>query len=264
MKNWEIGGLYSWIEGHFSERAGFVAVFYQWHIIIFTIVAFFYFLFSGVAHLFNIEALSNPGAIVIITAGLIWIATLLQARGVQAACFIAEPIRGMYAAAQMGLLANTFRKVNQFEVPLALIIAQAFFASTWILALATFMGNIAEQAVFSAIFAVGFLLLIAALPFWLYSRHNKAKHKTIVLPSLITAQNTQGILSSIAKFRTRYHIRPAPEDYLPFSWNKKVVREQGAKGTSEDTARQNSEKQQGASDIPPEQVLEPDEIEYTD
>jgi len=265
MKNWEIGGLYSWVENLSSERAGFVAMFYQWHLIVFAAIAVLYFGLSGIASLFNLQALHNPNVIVIVVAGLVWIATLLQARGVLAMNFIVEPIRGMYGAAQMGLLSTTFRKVNQHEVPLALILAQAVFASLWALVLGTFMRNVASHATFSIIFLLGFLLFVAVLPFWLYSRHNKAKHKTIVLPSLIATQDTSGIFSSLARFRTRYHIRPTPEDYLPFSWRKKLVREHQAEGTArEDATAKRSEQQDAADTSSSEQVLEPDEIEYVD
>ena len=284
-----------------------------------------------------IDALNALLAHVGITANIVAnIIALMIAFGVlsQIAGWIVGPARGIYMAAQQGLLPTIFRKVNQHDVPIILIVAQGIIVSGWILILTLGGGGnnlsfLIAIALTVCIYVAAYVLMYAAyfklitkqknlkrkyqvpggvigkflfaglglitsmlalfisfvppaglaqgqsttyllilivcfvvaliLPFWIYSRHDKSKHKTIVLPSLIKSHELeQHHKLSLPRFRAKYHIRPAPEDYLPFSWRRKLMRQH-----HEGVAQAQSESA-AAEEPTVETVLEPDEIEYAD
>jgi len=256
----------------------------------------------------------------------------------QIAGWVTGPARGIYMAAQQGLLPPIFRKVNQHDVPIVLIIAQGIIVSIWTVILTMGGGGnnlsfliaigltvciyvVAYVLMFAGYFqlvfkqkglarkyqipggvvgkvlvaGIGLMTTIAAfgisfvppsslasgesttylvmlvvcflvalvIPFWIYSRHNKSKHKTIVLPSTIKAHELHRHRFVLPRFRAKYHIRPAPEDYLPFSWRRKLMR-QHHEGIAAHKATEAQRSQHTADDAPPEIIVEPDEIEYTD
>jgi len=268
------------------------------------------------------------------------IIALMIAFGVisQIASWIGGPARGIYMAAQQGLLPTIFRKVNQHDVPIVLIVAQGIIVTIWILILTlggggnnlSFLiaialtvciyvaayvlmyigyfklifkqrdlersyqvpGGIIGKVIFAsmglvtsiAVFAISFvppaglqtgqpatylLILVSCfavalvLPFWIYARHDKGKHKTIVLPSLIKSHELGRHRLALPRFRAKYHIRPAPEDYLPFSWRRKLMREHH-EGIAAHKKAEEQGGQQATGETPPEIVVEPDEIEYAD
>ncbi|MCL2438545.1 MAG: amino acid permease [Coriobacteriia bacterium] len=269
------------------------------------------------------------------------IIALMIAVGVvsQIAGWVVGPARGIYMAAQQGLLPPLFRKVNQHDVPIVLIITQGIIVTIWALILTlggggnnlSFLiaialtvciyviayvlmfagyfklifkqkdlkrkyqvpGGIIGKTVVAGIglfttlcaFAISFVppsslqsgqsttylvILIACflvalvLPFWIYSRHDKSKHKTIVLPSLIKPHELGRRRFSLPRFRAKYHIRPAPEDYLPFSKRRQLVRKHHeATVAAQQKAEQAHSAQQDTASQQAEKVIEPDEIEYT-
>ena len=266
------------------------------------------------------------------------IIALMIAFGVisQIAGWITGPARGIYMAAQQGLLPPIFRKVNQHDVPIVLIIAQGIIVTIWALILTIGGGGnnlsfliaialtvciyvvayvlmfagyfkliftqkdlkrkyqipggivgktiIAGTGLIVTIFAFGISFVppsslqsgqsttylailggcfIAAfmLPFLIYARHDKSKHKTIVLPSVLRPHELDSHRFSLLRFRAKYHIRPAPEDYLPFSKQRKLVRKHHEKATAAQTSAKQSVTTQSQQS---EQVIEPDQIEYSD
>jgi glutamate:gamma-aminobutyrate antiporter len=267
------------------------------------------------------------------------IIALMIAVGVisQVASWVVGPARGMYMAAQQGLLPPLFRKVNQHNVPIVLIITQGVVVSIWALILTLGGGGnnlsfLIAIALTVCIYVVAYVLMFAAyfqlifkqgqlkrkyqvpggivgkiviagiglattlcaffisfvppgslqageattyllilvscfaaalvLPFWIYSRHNKSKHKTIVLPSLIRAHEADAYGLSLLRFRAKYHIKPAPEDYLPFSRQRRFTRKQQEDVYAANASSQAAESKNNSAGN--ERVIEADEIEYTD
>ncbi|MCL2525700.1 MAG: amino acid permease [Coriobacteriia bacterium] len=256
----------------------------------------------------------------------------------QVASWVVGPARGIYMAAQQGLLPPIFRKVNQHDIPIVLIVAQGIIVSLWAVVLTLGGGGnnlsfliaialtvciyvvayvlmfagyfklvfkqrdlprkyqipggvfgktiVAGIGLFTTLcaFAISFvppaglqagqsstyLIILAACfvlafitPFWIYARHDKSKHKTIVLPSLIRSHELGQHRFSLPRFRAKYHLRPAPEDYLPFSWNRKVRREQHEDMMAAYEARQQQSVEPAAYDGP-ETVVEAEDIEYVE
>jgi amino acid transporter len=286
-----------------------------------------------------IEALSQLFAHIGIHATIAAnIVALMIAFGVtaQIASWIVGPARGIYMAAQQGLLPPIFRKVNQHDVPIVLIVAQGFIVTIWALILTLGGGGnnlsfIIAIALTVVIYVVAYLLMFAAyfklvfknkdlkrkyqipggtigkvivagsgvvttlfafgisfvppgglqsgqsttylvilvgcflvalvLPFWIYARHDKGKHKTIVLPSLIKSHevDVHHRRLTLPRFRGIHHIRPAPEDYLPFSKRRKLVREHHEAQVAAQTQQST---QSNEYDPQTEQVINADEIEY--
>ena len=229
------------------------------------------------------------------------IVTLMIAIGVTAevAGWVVGPARGIYMAAQQGLLPPLLRKVNQYDVPVVLLIIQGIVVTIWacvltiggggnnlsfliaisltvVIYIAAYLllyaayfvlifkhkdlkrryhlpggivgktliagiGTLAslfalgitfvppstlqsgESATYLIILTAGFLVTLT-LPFLIYARRNKAKHKTIVMPSRITLAEARKRRFVLPRFRGMHHIRPAPEDYLPFSQYRKARR----------------------------------------
>lgn len=59
IKNWENGGIFTWVKNSLGQRLGFAATFFQWFqsTIIYTIL--FYFLTSGINYVFDTNIFSN-------------------------------------------------------------------------------------------------------------------------------------------------------------------------------------------------------------
>ena len=257
----------------------------------------------------------------------------------QVASWVVGPARGIYMAAQQGLLPPIFRKVNQHDVPIVLIVAQGVIVSIWIVILTlggggnnlSFLiaialtvciyvaayvlmyvgyfkliftqkdlkrkyqvpGGIVGKVIIAGTglvttlcgFAISFVppsglqsgqsstylmilvgsfLAALVLPFWIYGRHDKSKHKTIVLPSVIRSHEAARSRFVLPRFRAKYHIHPAPEDYLPFSKNRKLAREHHEAAVAQQADAQRSTQSRDAGQTPPESVVEADQIEYAD
>ena len=247
-----------------KERISFAFVFYRWVLGTLSFLAAIYLLVSLLAQALGLEPIyASLVATGMISLGIFWLLTILQYRGLLNSLTqwgIGQSVR-MYHCAQLGLLPPTMRKVNQYKVPLILIgtgrsiISLWFFVQTLFLAAALSSGQFNSYIIFAALS----LLALIALPFWIYSRHNKSKHKTIILPPKVKITKSSTYHFTLSQIRIRYEIRPAPEDYLPFSKQRKLVREH-----QEESARQEDYSTQEANKeaTQPEQVLEADEIEY--
>ena len=254
--------MYTWLKGLAGERLAFAAMIYLWMLTTFAAVAVTYLGLYAVAYLTRLPLLESTAAKVFFVIGATWISTLLHVRGFRGFTWVSEPIRGVYMLAQQGLLPPLMRKVNQFKVPLLLITFQGILTTFWALFLAWTGEGIRIQPTMVVIVSSLFLLLILALPFWLYARHNKAKHKTIVLPSLTKPRGNKRSTLILPRFRAKYQIHPAPEDYLPFSWRKKLMREHH-EGIAAYKKAEEQGVHQASSESPAETVVEADEIEYT-
>jgi glutamate:gamma-aminobutyrate antiporter len=291
-----------------------------------------------------IDALSALFAHVGVTASFAAnIVAIMIAFGVtsQIASWVVGPARGIYMAAQQGLLPPIFRKVNQHDIPIVLIIAQGVIVSIWTLVLTLGGGGnnlsfliaialtvciyvvayvlmfagyfqlvfkqaglkrkyqipggkagkviVASIGLVTTLIAFGisfvppstlqagqsttYLVILAAcfvvaliLPFWIYARHDKSKHKTIVLPAVIRAHEDEALRGrfTLPRFRAKYHLRPAPEDYLPFSKRRKQVREHHEASVAAREQQQTNNDMRTAESIQPEQVVEANDIEYSD
>ena len=254
-----------------KERLNFVFTFYCWVLGALAFLALTYLMVAVLAQVLGIEAVSsNPVFVGMITLGIFWVLTVLQCRGVLVFLTqwgIGQSVR-MYHCAQLGLLPPTLRKVNQYKVPLVLIGAQRSIVSIWFFVQTLFLATALNAAQFTSyiIFMVLSLLALIALPFWIYSRHDRSKHKTIVLPPSIEISSIKvGEVGSLRfvflQLRAKYHIQPAKEDYLPFSKQRKLVREQQEAARMDEEEHQAQNNRQTAQ---PEQVVEADEIEYAD
>ena len=249
-----------------KEQFGFAFAFYRWVLGTLAFLLLAYLLVNLLAQVFGIEAvLNNPVAAGMISLGIFWVLTVLQYRGVLA--FLTQWGIGqstkMYHCAQMGLLPPMLRKVNQYKVPLVLTGIQRSILSVWFFILTILLALASTDDHFNSVFVftVLSLFILIALPFWLYSRHNKEKHKTIVLPPRVTLAELSKHHFTFSHIRTMYEIRPAKEDYLPFSKQRELVREQ------QEAARVEEEEYQAQSSkqpVQPEQVVEANEIEYAD
>ena len=257
-----------------KERLYFVFIFYCWVLGTLIFLALTYLLVVGLAQVLGIEAVSsNPVSVGMITLGIFWILTVLQYRGLLTPLTqwgIGQSVR-MYHCAQLGLLPPVLRKVNQYKVPLVLIGTQRSIISIWFfvqtLFLATALGSERFGSYLS--FMAFSLLALIALPFWVYSRHNKSKHKTIILPPSIEISNIKvGKAGSFSfmfqQLRAKYRIQPAREDYLPFSKQRKLVREQQEAAMAAKDDYQTQISRQAAQSEQAEQIVEADEIEYAD
>ena len=277
LKDWEIGGMFAWLKEAAGEQFAFVAIFYRW-IGAIAFDAFILFVGFWVIGILvpPFSFLENTATIAAFSILTFWIFTMLATRAIAGSSFIINTIRGMYACAQQGLLPPLTRRVNQHGTPLVLIILQAVIFATFTLMLGTWVRGFATMTVPTIILQTAIIGALFAAPFWLYARHNKSRHKTIVLPSLDRPEvsgTANGALDklgkALARFSTNYHLRPAPEDYLPLSFRRKQVREyHEANATQRKTAEQGADtgsEKAGANHegIQAETVIEADEIEYT-
>ena len=252
-----------------KEKFGFIFTFYRWVVGTLVFLALIYLLAGLLAQALGLESVySSPVALGMISLGVFWLLTVLQYRG------LLKPVTQwgigqsakMYHCAQMGLLPPMLRKVNQHEVPLVLtgvqrsMISMWFFVQTFFLAAALSGGRFD----FYVLFMTVSLYILVALPFALYSRHNKDKHKTIVLPPDIKASDVGKHRFSLSYLRVKYEIRPAAEDYLPFSRQRKLVREHMQAQADAEQEFQEQERRQAEQIEQTEQVVEADEIEYAD
>ena len=256
-----------------KERLNFALTFYCWVLGALAFLALAYLLVVALAQVLGIEVVSsNPVSIGMITLGIFWLLTILQYRGLLTPLTqwgIGQSVR-MYHCAQLGLLPPTLRKVNQYKVPLVLMGTQRSVVSIWFFVQTLFLATALGSGQFNSYisFMVFSLLALIILPFWIYSRHDKNKHKTIVLPPSIELSSIKigeaGSFSFILQqLRAKYRIQPAREDYLPFSKQRKLVREQQeAAEHQQDSPTQNAK--QATQSGQPEQIVEADEIEYAD
>jgi len=270
QKDWEIGGMFIWLKDALGEQLAFAAIFYRWILAItfdvFILSAGFWILSMLIPPL---SFLGNPTTIALLSITTFWIFTILATRKVSGSGFIIDTARGMYAVAQQGLLPPLSRRVNQHGAPLVLIIPQAIVFAILALMLGTWIAGFAHMTVVTVILQTLIIAALVAAPWYLYARHNKSRHKTIVLPALEHASELSGINKALARFSTRYHLRPAPEDYLPLSFRRKQVREyHEANAAYREAAEQGidpnaSNSDAGSEAAQAETVIEADEIEYT-
>ena len=254
-----------------KERLGFVFIFYCWVLGTLAFLFLIYLLVVVLAQALGIEAVSSsPVSVGMITLGIFWLLTILQYRGLLAPLTqwgVGQSVR-MYHCAQLGLLPPMLRKVNQYKVPLVLIGTQRSIISVWFFVQTLFFATALDSGRFNSYisFMAFSLLALIALPFWVYSQHNKSKHKTIILPPSIKVSGIKvGKAGSFSfmfqQLRAKYRIQPAREDYLPFSKQRKLVREQQEAARAGEDEFQS---QDSGQTVQPEQVVEADEIEYAD
>jgi hypothetical protein len=247
-----------------KERLRFAFTFYPWVLATVTFLLLAQLLVGLVAQTLGLEAI-RYGSVAggMITLGVFWLLTILQFRGllmIFTQWGIGQSAK-MYYCAQLGLLPPLARKVNQYKIPLILIGVQRSVLSIWFFIQTLFLSaGFANKQFESYLFFIAVsLLILTILPFWLYSRHNKGKHKSIVLASPLEKHELKRQHFALSRLRAKYHIHPAPEDYLPFSKRRKLMREHEEAISAAQEAQTRSKQ-----DTAPEQVVEASEIEYAD
>ncbi|HAT54836.1 MAG TPA: amino acid permease [Lactobacillus sp.] len=83
MPGWSDGGVYTWVKGTLGQRAGFIAVFFQWLQITVNFITMIYFIIGVFAYALNIPALNtNPWLKLTAFLVIYWTMTVLQLKGI--------------------------------------------------------------------------------------------------------------------------------------------------------------------------------------
>ncbi|MDR0846389.1 MAG: amino acid permease [Lactobacillales bacterium] len=116
-----------------------------------------------------------------ISAGIVLkIIAFLVAFGIfgEISSWVVGPVRGLYMAAQKGLLPPKFRKVNKSNVPIPLVLLQGAIVSIWAIALTMFGGgdNVSFQAALSlmaVIYGLMYLLFLSGYLKYTFGQNKK-------------------------------------------------------------------------------------------
>lgn len=83
MPGWSDGGVYTWVKGTLGQRAGFVAVFFQWLQITVNFITMIYFIIGVMAYALNLPALNtNPWLKLAAFLTIYWVMTVIQLKGI--------------------------------------------------------------------------------------------------------------------------------------------------------------------------------------
>lgn len=83
MPGWGDGGVYTWVKGALGQRAGFVAVFFQWLQITVNFITMIYFIIGVLSFAVDMPALnSNPWLKLALFLLIYWVMTAIQLRGI--------------------------------------------------------------------------------------------------------------------------------------------------------------------------------------
>lgn len=84
VKDWEEGGIFSWVGNMLGERFGFAAVFFQWFQITICFVTTIYFMLGALSYLFGITVLDeNPVVKCICVLVIFWALSFVQLGGLK-------------------------------------------------------------------------------------------------------------------------------------------------------------------------------------
>lgn len=91
IEGWEEGGIFSWVSHAIGKRWGLAAVFYEWYQGTLCNITMLYFVVGAFSIVFHIPILEeNLWVKFLVVAGLYWLLTLLQFRGVKSTVKLAQ------------------------------------------------------------------------------------------------------------------------------------------------------------------------------